>query len=145
MPDVVGLSRDSAESRLDDEGLGVKIVLEDSDRPEDEVIAQSPAAGTDATRGDTVTITVSRGPQQEDVPDVTGLSPGAASRTLREAGFSPQMRPRPTDSPAEDDVVVDQSPDGGGEAKKGATVVIFVGDYTPPDTNTAPVTPPADP
>ena len=44
-PDVVGLSRDSAEERLTPEGLDVAIREEESDEREDEVIAQDPAGG----------------------------------------------------------------------------------------------------
>ena len=145
VPDVVGLSRDSAESRLDDEGLGVRVVLEASNQPEDDVISQTPVGGTKASKGDTVTITVSKGQEKADVPDVTGLTQSAALRQLRAAGFKASVRSRPVDNAAEDGLVVDQSPEGSTEANKGGTVVIFVGKFNSQTTPTPPVTPPATP
>ena len=47
VPDVTGLSRESAESRLRDEGFGVSVAEQESDEPEGDVISQSPAGGTE--------------------------------------------------------------------------------------------------
>ena len=74
MPDVTGLSRESAEARLRDEGFTVSVAEQESDEPEGDVISQSPSGGTELTRGETVTITVSTGRPQVDVPDVIGMS-----------------------------------------------------------------------
>ena len=76
VPDVVGLTREAAETRLTRARLDVNVELRDSDAPENEVVRQSPAGGTSAERGDEVTIVVSRGEQQTEVPNVTGLRPG---------------------------------------------------------------------
>ena len=51
VPDVTGLSRDSAESRLRDEGFGVSVAEQESDETEGDVISQSPAGGTELARG----------------------------------------------------------------------------------------------
>ena len=51
MPDVVGLTRDAAETRLTREGLDVRVERRESDEPENEVIQQSPAAGHQARQG----------------------------------------------------------------------------------------------
>ena len=64
-----------------------------SDKPKDEVIAQSPAADTRLRKGERVTITVSKGPQKVMIPGVVGLSAGEAARTLRAAGLT--MKPPP--------------------------------------------------
>ena len=68
MPDVTGLSRESAEARLRDEGLAVAVAEQESDVPEGDVISQTPAGGTELTRGATVTITVSTGRPQVTCP-----------------------------------------------------------------------------
>ncbi|MBA2439687.1 MAG: Stk1 family PASTA domain-containing Ser/Thr kinase, partial [Thermoleophilaceae bacterium] len=88
VPNVVGLSRESAESRLDREGLTVQVQVQASDKPKDEVIAQSPGEGSKLDAGNRVTITVSEGTQKEGtqkvgVPDVEGLAEGDALRMLR--------------------------------------------------------------
>ena len=51
MPDVTGLSRDSAENLLTGAGLEVAIQERESEEPEDDVISQDPAAGTQVDRG----------------------------------------------------------------------------------------------
>jgi eukaryotic-like serine/threonine-protein kinase len=127
VPDVTGLSRDSAEGRLRDEGLGVSVEEIESDEPEDQVISQSPAGGTQVDRGSAVTITVSVGRPRVTVPDVTGLSPSAASSRLRALGLVPSRQERPVTNPDEDGQVLEQRPGAGAEVEKGRTVVIVVG------------------
>jgi eukaryotic-like serine/threonine-protein kinase len=127
VPDVVGLSRESAEARLDDLGFGVSVDPQTSDEPEGEVIAQSPGGGARVDEGSRVTIAVSEGPKTVEVPDVTGLSPDAATARLRAAGLEAARRPRPTTNPDEDGVVIEQRPGPGAEVDPGRTVVIVVG------------------
>ena len=134
VPDVVGLSRDSAQDSLRAEGLKVVVREEPSDKTEDEVISQDPAAGTEVDAGARVTITVSSGPEQVSVPDVVGLAAAEARRELRDAGLAPVERSSPVDSADQAGLVVDQSPDVGEQADKGSTVVILVGAFEEPDT-----------
>jgi eukaryotic-like serine/threonine-protein kinase len=127
VPDVTGLSRESAEGRLRDEGLTVSVEEVESDEPEDEVISQDPVAGTSLGRGSVVTIGVSVGQPQVTVPDVTGLTPSAASSRLRALGLVPSRQERSTTNPDEDNQVLDQRPGAGAEVEEGRTVVIVVG------------------
>ena len=139
VPDVTGLSRDSAESRLRDEGFGVSVSEEESDEPEGDVISQSPAGGTELARGETVTITVSTGQPQVDVPDVIGLSERDARSKLRAAGLEPVTQERTVTDPSQDGVVVEQRPGSGTEVDKGREVVIVIGVLEvvePPPTTT---------
>ena len=127
VPDVVGLSRESAESELRDEGLDVAVEEQESDETEDQVIAQNPAGGTRVQQGGRVTITVSTGREKVAVPDVVGLSPGDASGQLRAAGLGAATRERPVQDQNDDGVVVDQRPGAGVEVDSGRQVVIVVG------------------
>ncbi len=136
VPDVVGLSRDSAQDSLRGEGLKVVVREEPSDTTEDEVISQDPAAGTEVDAGSRVTITVSSGPEQVTVPDVIGLPAADAKRELKAAGLKAEERSAPTDVAAEDGVVLNQSPAASEDVDKGDTVVIFVGTFD--DTATVP-------
>ena len=133
VPNVTGLSRSSAEARLAAEGLGVSLVQRESDEPEDEVIAQDPRPGTRVGRGSRVTITVSSGREQVEVPSVVGLSAGAAAGALRAAGLGVSRRTRPVESESEDGVVVDQRPPPGSQVDRGRTVLIVVGRAREPD------------
>jgi eukaryotic-like serine/threonine-protein kinase len=138
VPDVTGLSRESAEDRITSEGLDVDIREEESDEPEDRVISQSPAGGTQLERGQTVTITVSTGRPQVDVPNVVNLSPAEASRALRNAGLNVSRRDRPVTDESQGGIVIDQSPPAGLEVDEGRTVIIVVGVFQ------APFEPPAE-
>jgi serine/threonine-protein kinase len=116
------------------------VTEQESDEPEGDVIAQSPAAGTELTRGETVTITVSTGRPLVDVPDVIGMNERSASSRLRSAGLEPVTQERTVTDPAEDGVVVEQRPGAGTQVDKGRQVVIVIGVLEvaepPPDTTT---------
>jgi beta-lactam-binding protein with PASTA domain len=139
VPGVVGLLRESAESRLTSDGFNVDVRTEESSQPKDEVVSQSPSAGTSTERGATVTITVSTGPppkpkEEEDkvaVPSVTGQSGSAAAAALRAAGFSVSTQQKDTEDESEDGKVISQQP-AGGEAERGSTVTIVVGKLKEP-------------
>jgi eukaryotic-like serine/threonine-protein kinase len=145
VPEVLGLSRDSAEGRLRDEGLSVSVEEVESDEPEGEVVAQSPSGGTVVDSGSAVTIEVSIGQPQVTVPDVTGLSPAAASSRLRALGLVPSRQERSTTNPDEDGQVLDQRPGAGAEVEKGRTVVIVVGALIQDEELNQPEEPPPPP
>jgi serine/threonine-protein kinase len=132
VPGVVGLLRESAESRLTSEGFAVTVRSEESDQPKDEVVSQSPSAGTSTDRGAPVTITVSTGPPKEQkpeqvtVPGVTGQSASAAAAELRAAGLAVSTQEQETEDETEDGKVISQRP-AGGDVDKGSTVTIVVG------------------
>ncbi len=141
VPDVTGLTRSSAESRLEDEGLEVAVQQQPSDEAQDAVIAQTPGGGTRVDKGSQVTITVSTGPEQVTVPDVTGLGEGIAAGRLRAAGLSPVIRRRDVTSKGDDGLVVEQRPGSGTKLDKGTQVVIVVGRFVKPPEETTPTTP----
>jgi hypothetical protein len=60
VPSVIGLSQSAAEARLRNAGFSIRVRLADSSQPAGTVIAQSPAAGTQASSTSTVTITVAK-------------------------------------------------------------------------------------
>lgn len=60
------------------------------------------------------------------VPDVRGLSIGAANAELRTAGFKPQVSPHPVPSDRPKGTVAGTSPDAGSDADPGTTVIIYM-------------------
>jgi eukaryotic-like serine/threonine-protein kinase len=135
VPNVVGLSLDSATRRLDDLDLTYRVRREESDQPEDEVIAQDPAQGTTLDPGGTVTLTVAEPAEQVSVPFVTDLTRAEALAALRAEGLKGAVQTRTVDDEAQDDVVLEQRPAAGGEVDSGSTVTIVVGEFvTPPPT-----------
>ncbi|MDR3225808.1 MAG: Stk1 family PASTA domain-containing Ser/Thr kinase [Clostridiales Family XIII bacterium] len=90
VPDVVGKSRASAQYTIEAAGFFVgKITLEDSDKPVDQVIAQSPAKGKKAERGSKIDITVSQGEKAVEVkvPNLIGLTEKKASAALKKVNL----------------------------------------------------------
>ena len=134
VPDVVGLSRSSADSRLRGEGLGVGVQERESEEPEGTVIAQDPAGGSSVEQGATVTITVSTGIPQASVPNVVGLGAADAATQLGNAGLVPVQREQTVTDPSDDGVVVDQRPGAGTELDEGSEVVIIIGVLEETDT-----------
>lgn len=89
VPDVVGMSVDKAQRALEAQGLKLGAQTpQTSDEPEDTVLAQSPEADTQLARGEAVTLTVSAGKQQTQVPALEGLTSLDAVRTaLKDANL----------------------------------------------------------
>jgi serine/threonine-protein kinase len=141
VPEVTGLTRDSAEARLRDEGLEVAVDEQESDEPEGDVISQSPSGGSKVTRGETVTITVSTGRPQISVPDVVGMGEERASSRIGAAGLTPVRQERQVTDPSQDGVVIEQRPGAGTEVDQGSQVVIVIGVLEQQDTLEEPAAP----
>jgi serine/threonine-protein kinase len=142
IPNVVGQPVQSAESQLQGVGFAVATRGVDSDRPEGEVVSQSPSAGQTARKGSTVTLEVSRGPQTTPLPDVTNQDVDNATAILEDAGFAVDVVRVDTDDPLEDNVVIGQEPPAGEEIEPGSAVTLTVGRFVevppeePADTTT---------
>lgn len=126
VPDVTGSSVEDARAELEDAGLKVKIATQqvNSEFDKGQVAEQSPNPEQEAATGDTVTLTLSKGPEMIEVPDVVGDSVNDATQKLKDAGFEVD----------EDrgllglfgDTVKKQSVEGGDTAPKGSTVTIQI-------------------
>jgi beta-lactam-binding protein with PASTA domain/predicted Ser/Thr protein kinase len=138
VPSVIGQPFESADSQLRGVGFDVVRADVDSDRPRGEVIGQSPGAGQTASKGSTVTLQVSRGPQTTPVPDVTNQDVDTATAALEDAGFTVDVVRQNTDDPLLDNVVISQEPVGGEEIEQGSKVTLTVGRFVeaPPPTET---------
>ena len=92
VPDVRGQQLADATTAL--EAAGLRAAVGDqafSDTvPKGSVIDQSPRGGT-LTKGSTVTLTVSKGPDLVTVPDLRGRSVEDAQRTLQDLGLKPHL------------------------------------------------------
>ncbi len=127
VPEVSGASVEDARTELEEAGLKVKIASGqvNSQFEKGLVAEQSPRAGERAGDGDTVTLTISKGPVMVEVPDVVDDSVDEATKKLKAAGFEVD----------EDrgllgffgDTVTGQSVDGGDTAAKGSTITIEIG------------------
>jgi eukaryotic-like serine/threonine-protein kinase len=89
MPGVIGQQEADARRFLEGQGfsVGESVQQPDEDVPVGEVIDQDPEPDAQVPRGTTVVLTVSSGPEERTVPDVTGLTVAQASAQLGAAGF----------------------------------------------------------
>ena len=139
VPSVIGLTFDQASVTLQQQGFGVKRVDVDSNDPKGNVVNQSPTG--QAQKGSTITLSVSKGPKQSTVPDVTSQDTGSARSTLQAAGFKVVVQQQDVNDPGLDGIVLSQNPTGGTKANQGSTVTITVGHLI----TSAPPPPPATP
>ncbi|UKA64230.1 Stk1 family PASTA domain-containing Ser/Thr kinase [Arthrobacter sp. FW306-04-A] len=89
VPDVRGMTQQAAVKAISDAGLTAKIAPEpvnDKKVPAGAVVSQTPANGT-LTRGESVTLTLSKGPKLVHVPSFIGKQADAARKALELLGF----------------------------------------------------------
>ncbi|SDO67598.1 serine/threonine protein kinase [Geodermatophilus sp. DSM 45219] len=121
VPAVVGLSPEEATANL--EALGFTVERTEgrsADVDPGEVMAVTPGAGEQAPYDSTVTLQVSAGLPQVQVPDVVGRSQAEASTVLQQAGLQVQV------SQFFGDKVFRQSPAAGETVEIGTPVTILV-------------------
>jgi serine/threonine-protein kinase len=78
VPDVTGFATNAARSQLTGLGFKVKVVTQQSKAQPDTVFKQTPAGGTDAIKGSTVTIFVAQAPKATGGPGGT-TTPGTTT------------------------------------------------------------------
>ncbi|MFC5800368.1 Stk1 family PASTA domain-containing Ser/Thr kinase [Streptomyces formicae] len=123
VPDVSGESVEDATSTLEDAGLKVAVTPGRVHSPQEAgtVATQSPAEGGQVAEGDTVTLTLSKGPRMIDVPDVIGRPVAEARQELEEAGFEVKVERA---FPFLGNTVESQSVEGGEQAPEGSTITL---------------------
>ncbi|MFP3905718.1 MAG: Stk1 family PASTA domain-containing Ser/Thr kinase [Acidimicrobiales bacterium] len=127
MPDVVGNFEDDAIEVLEDRGLVLGDVnrVFDDESTEGEVLTQFPAAEQMVTRGDSFDLTVSRGPEEIEVPDVRGDTVDDAVSALEDAGFQTRTEEEYSET-VDEDRVVRTDPAHGTDAQSNSFVIIYV-------------------
>lgn len=123
VPDVTGMSAKRAQKELAEAGFEVKTDPSRIHSQHDAglVARQSPGSGATRAEGDSVTITLSKGPEMVAVPDVVGKDEDDAVQELEDAGFEVTVRRFFFTGK-----VFNQSVDAGEQAAKGSTVTILI-------------------
>ncbi|MFD9137414.1 Stk1 family PASTA domain-containing Ser/Thr kinase [Streptomyces bottropensis] len=127
VPELGGASVEDARTQLEEAGLKVKIASRrvNSEYDKGLVAELSPGVGKQVGTGDTVTLTLSKGPVLVEVPDVVGENVDEATRRLEAAGFQVEEDRGILGFFA--DEVKGQSVDGGDTAPKGSKITIEIG------------------
>ena len=123
LPNVVGKMHDEATKRLEAQDFQVAIVEEFSnDIEEGRVISQAPS-GAQAPYGSTITLTVSKGPEQFPAPNFGGLSKSGAQALADQYGLLLTFKTIPGTTGS---VVYSQSPGVGVTVRYGDTISLFM-------------------
>ena len=121
IPDTANMTYDEAAQALGAKGFAVTRADDFSDTvPVDKVIGTTPAAGTSQSRGSSVQIVVSKGPEMVTVPDLKGNTLEVAQQqlvalglTVNSVGYLPGR------------LVRDQTPAANQKVKKGTEVTLI--------------------
>ena len=90
------------------------------------IVSQDPKAGDTVKTKTTITVFVSSGPGDGEVPDVMGYDEEDARSAIEAAGFECEVKEKSSDENAGE--VIGQDPEGGAKAEKGSTVTLTVSD-----------------
>lgn len=128
VPDVAGKTVEEAQADLQNRGFETRVENHDSTtvRP-NLVIDTQPPSGSMSAAGDVVTINVSSGPKQEQVPDVSTFSPEQAAQKLRDAGFENLKQSESPSTPETKGRVIGTNPPANSTSAITNQVTIIVG------------------
>jgi eukaryotic-like serine/threonine-protein kinase len=138
VPNLIGLQERFARNVLEERGFEVEVVREPSVQRRGVVVEQDPGAGSRLARGGQVSITVSTGPEPtqtvtqtvtpgpetKEMPDLVGTAYPDAVEDLVDVGLFPDSFP--VESADERGNVVGQRPDPGAEVTDGSSVRLDV-------------------
>jgi serine/threonine-protein kinase len=136
IPNVVNLPQPDAFAALTQAGLVPQIETEASDTiPAGSVTRTDPPFGTEGIAGgSTIRMFVSTGSSKVDVPTVVGFSVSQARSTLEAANLQVSLTFRAVTLQSNDGKVLEQNPPAGTQVDPQSTVVLTIGEYTPPTT-----------
>ncbi|WP_288812632.1 Stk1 family PASTA domain-containing Ser/Thr kinase [uncultured Corynebacterium sp.] len=126
VPDLTGMTTAEARGALEQAGLSLNSSVKEEpsdDAPSGSVITQSPAQGSQVSKGTKVSITVSTGPENIRVPIVTGQQEADARSNLESSGFTVIVQR--VDSTEPEGLVISSSNEGE-QLPKGSEITLQV-------------------
>ncbi|MCA6094440.1 PASTA domain-containing protein, partial [Streptomyces sp. SCA3-4] len=127
VPAVLDMTEAKAGDELDKAGLGVRTRQAFSDTVErGHVISTDPKPGERIRNTGKVTITISRGPQRSEVPNVAGMPFDDAKRKIEEQGLAVGDVGRQFSGETAKDSVLSTEPGPGTQLRPGSTVALVV-------------------
>ena len=125
IPNVIGATEADATNSLQAAGYKVNVSYGHSSTvAAGQVISQSPDSSQKVQAGDTITISVSQGPDEIDMPNVVGSTKDAAVAELQSKGFTVTINEE--DKPEAAGTVVGQNPVAGTKLSSGSAVIIAI-------------------
>lgn len=131
-PDLEGKTTDEAEAILEEMGLEMEVdeqTISSEDIEEGKIAAQDPRKGEKVSKGDTITVILSNGKPNGQVPSVVGMNYNSersrVEATLENAGYELGVV-HEVESDAEVGEIISQDPGFGSDLKKGSKVDITI-------------------
>jgi serine/threonine-protein kinase len=129
VPDCTGKTQVECSAALLQAGLVMaQVTAEESDSPADTVIRLEPTTNTLVNQKDPIKVIVAKPFENQEVPDVDGMSEADAVAELQRYGFTVKVERDPSYPLGE---VFRTEPAGGETARKGSQVVLRVGSGAP--------------
>ena len=127
IPNVTGLDVKDAEDVLTKEGLKFEELYFSNENVKANIVfKQTPDENEIKQKGDTVLLSVSSGPSQITMPDLTGMSKDEAIELLTSMDFKPITYVPVMNGEANVDTVVSQTPEANEKVDKGSPVSLSV-------------------
>lgn len=129
LDDVTGMQYQQAQAQLENDGLVVSLEFDYSDSVgSDKVISTSPKAGSQVAKGDTITITASKGKETKTtiVPNLLGQNIDDAIQMIKDAGLTYNGKSSDYSDSYSENQVMDQSISAGKTVDEGTTISLTV-------------------
>ncbi|EWS79952.1 Stk1 family PASTA domain-containing Ser/Thr kinase [Brachybacterium phenoliresistens] len=127
VPTLTGLNSDQITVKLDEVGLTPAFESVSSTEVDKGLfISSDPAPGESAETGDTVNVTLSSGPADTEVPDVSGKTRADAEQLIRDAGLEPAYQADEDVAKAEAGTVTRTNPRAESPVTQGTQVQFWV-------------------
>lgn len=129
LDDVTGMQYQQAQAQLENDGLVVSLEFDYSDSVgSDKVISTSPKAGSQVAKGDTITITASKGKETKTtiVPNLLGQNIDGAIQMIKDAGLTYNGKSSDYSDSYSENQVMNQSISAGKTVEEGTTISLTV-------------------
>lgn len=129
LDDVTGMQYQQAQAQLENDGLVVSLEFDYSDSVgSDKVISTSPKAGSQVAKGDTITITASKGKETKTttVPNLLGQNIDDAIQMIKDAGLTYNGKSSDYSDSYSENQVMNQSIGAGKTVDEGTTISLTV-------------------
>ena len=126
VPSVITLTQDQAEAKLRNAGFVPAVTTATSTKEKGTVTDQNPQAGEKYPAKTTVTITVSTGPGEAAVPDVTGFTVDSATAALKNVGLTVGAVDQVDDPSVDKGKVIETNPKANASVPAGSAVTLKV-------------------
>jgi len=128
IPSIVGLSETEARNSLNPIGIKLLVISKSysEDVPAGMVITSNPGGGGHLSKGGTVGVVISKGPERINVPTLAGMTPDAAATALTSAGLKVGSTTQSYSSTITNGMVIDGDPIAGTAVKRNSLVNILV-------------------